>query len=524
MEPPRIPRSLHVRRSRTSRDADERFARAVEAGEADRRGEFADELAIVAALRDLGNRGAGTAAPDVDEHGAGEHRGVASGDERDGSLTPAARIRITDRVLAPDPESSDPRSSTHRSSTHRSSTHRSSTPQSPDPRFPAPGSPVPQSLDRQSTAPGTPARRSPDRQSPDTEPNTTPSPAALRTVEANPTTGQSAATGQSPATEGNPATERKVGPPSKPRPASRPGRDRTGPRRRRTPAVAAGAAALVATAGVALGASDDARPGESLYALKQLREDASLAMTFDAEERAFQQLGYASDRITELRSLADDGALDRTTLHAGLTDFTDDTRAAVAELTALATTSGGEQLDRIRTWAGDEAARIAPVPGAAAGTELLSRVEQRALALDERMSCLRITSGGADDLGVLPTTGTCRTAPQAGPADEPSPVPPPHDDQDSDDGQPRDVPTGDDAATFVGSGPEHAGESADVATPVRATPPWTPASRVPPAQVVRAVPEPPTGPRLPDERPRHPGEFSLSTILAGITGLDSPRD
>lgn len=485
MEPPRIPRSLRVRRSRASRDADERFARAVEAGETDRSGEFADELAVVAALRDLGNRGSGTAEPGADEHGAGERRGVVPGDERDGSLTPAARIRITDRVLAPDPGTSDP---------------RSPYPRSPDPQFPDRQAPNRQAPDRQAPAPQSSDSESPVAQSPDVEPDTTPVPTAL------------------------PAAERKVGPPPKPRPEPRPAGAGTRPRRRRAPAVAAGAAALVAAAGVALGASGDARPGESLYALKQLREDASLAMTFDDEERAFRQLGYASDRITELRSLADDGALDRTRLHAGLTDFTDDTRSAVAELTALATTSGGEQLDRIRSWAGQEAARIAPVPGAAEGTELLSRVERRALALDERMSCLRITSGAADDLGVLPTTGNCSTAPQAGPADEPSPLPPPDDDQSSGEDQPRDVPSGTDTATLVGSGPEHAGDPAEVAAPVHATPPWTPVPRVPSAHVVRTVPEPPTGPRLPDERPRHPGDFSLSTILAGITGLDSPGD
>lgn len=450
MEPPRIPRSLRVRRSRASPDADERFARAVEAGEVGRSGEFADELAVVAALRDLGNRGAGTADPDTVEHGTGVRGGVAPSDERDGSLTPAARMRITDRVLAPHPQA------------------------------PAP-------------------------QTPDTEPGTAPSPAALRTV------------------EGDPAVERTAGPRPESRPEPRPTGDGPGPRRRRTHAVAAGAAALVAVGAVALGAADDARPGESLYALKQLHEGASLAMTFDDEARAFHQLGYASDRITELRSLADDGALDRPALHAGLADFTDGTRSAVAELTTLATTSGGEQLDRIRTWASDQAARIAPLPDAAEETELLSRVERRALALDERMSCLRITSGDVDDLGVLPTTGTCRTAPQAGASDEPSPVPPPDDDPGSDDERPGDLHSGDDPATLVGSDPEHVGEPSDVATPVHATPPWTPASRVPSAHVVRAVPEPPTGPRLPDERPRPPGELSLSTILAGITGLDSPH-
>ncbi|GAA1206225.1 DUF5667 domain-containing protein [Prauserella alba] len=427
MEPPRILRSFRARRSRAAHDQDERFARAVETGEADRSGEFADELAVVAALRNLSDR--------------------APGDERDGSLTPSARLRITDRVLAP--------------GSHPATDRRAAGPQ-------------PQ---------------------PEPEPQPQPEP------DVEPARGGRARGGR-----------------------ARGGRARGGSSRHRIPAVAAGVAVLAGVAAAALTASADARPGESFYALKQLREDASLTMTFDDEDRAFQRLGYASERITELRSLADDGALDRSSLRLGLSDFADHTRSAVTSLTSLATTSGGDQLDRLHSWATAQTSRLTPLPGTADGTHLLVRIQQRAEALDERMSCLEITSGRVDDLGALPTTGDCsghagRDDRRAG-ARPAVPDGSPH----SGDPQPGEVSPDDDTATLAGRTTSDAAGDAGTVAPVRATPPWSPADDVPATRVVRTVPEPPTGPRLPDERPQQPAKVSVTGILSGLTGLDAQRD
>ncbi|MBB3662307.1 hypothetical protein FB384_001211 [Prauserella sediminis] len=444
MEPPRILRSFRARRSRASRDEDERFARAVETGEAGRSGEFADELAVIAALRNLGNRtpgGHGTGGQSTGDRSVGDH-GTAAGDERDGSLTPAARMRITDRVLAPGPHPTAER-------------HVAGPPPQPQPE-PRPESEHPR-------------------------PGPQPQPAR----------GEHRPDGNS---------------------------------RRRVPAVAAGVAVLLGVGAAALTASGDARPGESFYALKQLREDASLAMTFDDEDRAFRRLDYASDRIAELRSLADDGALDRSALHTGMSDFTEHARSAVAALTSLATTSGGDQLDRLRGWATAETSRLTPLPGTADGTHLLVRIQQRAEALDERMSCLQITSGRADDLGALPTTGDCHpTAPGGGrPGDGDHSAAP---DATPGSGDTRPGPTpDDDTATLAGSTTTDPAGTAEPVTAVRATPPWSPPADVPSAHVVRTVPEPPTGPRLPAERPQQPAPVSVTAILSGLTGLDADHD
>ncbi|GAA1251471.1 hypothetical protein GCM10009676_42840 [Prauserella halophila] len=476
MEPPRIPRSLRARRSRGTGDADERFARAVETEEADHSGEFADELAVVAALRTLGEQGTthhDTAHHDTAPHDTDAFGSEALGSDRDGSLTLAARIRITDRVLAVDTD------------------------------------PVP---DRRLA--GAPDPRQPEHGSPEQD---APQPALSGHADNRHADSEDAGSNHA-------------------------GSSHTGSRnsrRRRVPAVtagavAAGAAVLLGAAATALTASDDARPGESFYGLKQLREDVSLALTFDDEDRALRQLGYASDRIGELRSLAGDGSLDDKALDRGLADFTDDTRSAVTTLTNLATTSGGNELGRLREWAATQTSRLTLLPGAADGQRLLWRIEQRAGALDERMSCVTITSGGADDLGVLPARGTCTAAGTREPGSAQSAGPRPN----------RDILADDDTSSAGpdgggdGTGPTHAGPDgtvrpggtvtlasdlpASVRTdddPVQATPRWTPPEPAAAPEVGGAAPEPPTGPRLPDGSGEQDGRLTLTTLIEGLGGV-----
>ncbi|MGC7093745.1 DUF5667 domain-containing protein [Amycolatopsis lurida] len=274
------------------------------------------------------------------------------------------------------------------------------------------------------------------------------------------------------------------------------------PRRRLRlgPVVAGGLAGLIAIGGLGVALAGDALPGDSLYGMKLAGETATVGLTFDDEARAGKRLDHAGGRLAELREL---GGHDAAGFRAALDSFGQATREGTAELTAVATGTSGAQLTGLRAWAAEQSRLLADlrpsVPeGAGAAYDnavvLVDRVDRRAAALAERMSCYQITSGRYDDLGALPATGGCALGglPPAVPADPGTPAPVPVDRPES--------PT-------VATPPVD--DSPVTATPVLVAP-------SPEAPPVIETPPPVTRPR-PPINPPPPGELlRLPPLLPGL--------
>ncbi|MBN6036110.1 DUF5667 domain-containing protein [Amycolatopsis sp. 195334CR] len=281
------------------------------------------------------------------------------------------------------------------------------------------------------------------------------------------------------------------------------------PPRRRTrwgPVIAGGLAGLIGIGGLGVALAGDALPGDSLYGMKLAGETATVGLTFDDEARAGKRLDHAGGRLAELREL---GGRDAAEFRATLDSFGQAAREGTAELTAVATGTSGAQLTGLRSWAAEQARVLADLrPSVPEGASvafdnavvLMDRVDRRAAALAERMSCYQITSGKHDDLGALPATAGCGdgSPPPAVPADPGAPADP------------------DDPALVPVDRPE----SPTVATPpvddrpITATPVLVAPSL--PAPPVTEAPPPVTRPR-PPIMPPPPGELlRLPPLLPGL--------
>jgi hypothetical protein len=194
--------------------------------------------------------------------------------------------------------------------------------------------------------------------------------------------------------------------------------------------VAAALFLVLVLSGLTLVLSRNALPGDALYAVKRAGETTTLNLTFGDQEKARKHLEFATNRVTELGELAAEGA-SGSAYRTAYDDFAADLRAGVAQLTAVATSEGGgeQELSDVRLWARDQAARLAARQAAlptAAGTvfddaqDLLGRVQDRTSSLVARLSCYRITTGTADELGLLPATGECTQRPVSPRPGEPS--------------------------------------------------------------------------------------------------------
>ncbi|WP_326945880.1 MULTISPECIES: DUF5667 domain-containing protein [unclassified Amycolatopsis] len=190
--------------------------------------------------------------------------------------------------------------------------------------------------------------------------------------------------------------------------------------------VAAALFLVLVLSGLTLVLSRGALPGDALYAVKRAGETTSLNLTFGDQQKAQKHLEFATNRVTELGELAAEGA-SPADYQTAYDDFATDLRAGVTQLTAVATSdgSGAQQLSDVRLWARNQAARLAAqqaaLPAGAASVfgdvrTLLGKVQERTSGLVARLNCYQITTGTADDLGLIPATGECtqRPAPSSG--------------------------------------------------------------------------------------------------------------
>ena len=197
--------------------------------------------------------------------------------------------------------------------------------------------------------------------------------------------------------------------------------------------VAAALFLFLLLSGLTLVLSRNALPGDPLYTVKRAGETASLSLTFGDQAKAQKHLEFATNRVTELGELAAEGASEAD-YRTAYDDFARDLRAGVTQLTAVATSDGGgaQQLSDVRLWARNQAARLAAqqtaLPAGAAtvfddAQNLLDKVQERTSGLVARLNCYEITTGTADDLGLLPATGECTQRPAPSSSGEPSSAP-----------------------------------------------------------------------------------------------------
>ena len=97
----------------------------------------------------------------------------------------------------------------------------------------------------------------------------------------------------------------------------------------------AAAVMMLLVSGAAFAASSDSLPGQALYPMKRAREGMQLAFTFGALPKAQKQLGFARERLDEVRALADAGELDTSRYISTLKDMD----ARTADATSLLITA-----------------------------------------------------------------------------------------------------------------------------------------------------------------------------------------
>ncbi|WP_370946273.1 DUF5667 domain-containing protein [Amycolatopsis sp. cg5] len=252
-----------------------------------------------------------------------------------------------------------------------------------------------------------------------------------------------------------------------------------------------------ATVGIALGGlsmvmSKDALPGDALYTMKLAGEQAELGLTFGEQEKAEKHLEFATNRLNELSRLTPATPA----FQEGLADFESEARQGVTQLTAFATANGGQVLlTQLRDWARQHTGRLA------AADPTLMKVEQRATDLSGRLNCYQITTGLADELGMLPATGVCEPAPSKPPPDP---------------GQPEQTPTVPTSVLTSTSSP-----SSGVARPTSASAPPS-GTAVKPPPVVPPPILPTQFPPLPIPTTSQPPLISLPPLLPGLPPIIIP--
>jgi hypothetical protein len=213
--------------------------------------------------------------------------------------------------------------------------------------------------------------------------------------------------------------------------AARRGRTRSaGLQGRLLVAAAASLCLLLSLSAMSLVLARDALPGDALYRVKRSAESAELGLTFGDEPRGFKHLQFATARVDEIEALAAGGGGSAGSFLTALQAFDTDAAAGSRLLVETATNGDGDELDALRDWAQQQQVRLEAARDsmperassrAGGSLDLLTRVADRASALEPRLNCLAVTSGARDEVGLLPATGPCEPAPGVGPL--PSGVP-----------------------------------------------------------------------------------------------------
>jgi len=278
----------------------------------------------------------------------------------------------------------------------------------------------------------------------------------------------------------------------------------------------AAAAVLIALGGLSLVLSKDALPGDPLYNVKLAGESVTLGLTFGQQAKAEKHLEFADNRLNELAQLKNSGG-DSADYLTGFADFETEARAAVSQLTELATSNGSSaQLTQLTTWARQRGAELAGESAAIPASityrvndiqSLLSAIQVRATNLANRMDCFSITSGSTDSLGALPAEGACDQRPTPHPAPAPTPS-----------GGSETTTPGAEGTTelTVSTTPG----TVDPATATSPKPQATSGATTPP--VVQKPILPTTGPRLPTSTPTHPPLVSIPPLLPGLPPIVIP--
>lgn len=213
------------------------------------------------------------------------------------------------------------------------------------------------------------------------------------------------------------------------RPSARPSLGAPNVRRRIMAVGAAAMLAIIAIAGGGIFASRDAVPGDPLYAIKRAAEAATGIFAAGDASRAQRDLDVAATRLDEIDRMVDESA-DPSLIASAIQDF-DDATSEGSRLVLSGDDSENTYAD-LSAWATKQSKRLSALrhslptsvqPAADDALKLLDRVHRRATALSARSSCTQVTSGGVDDLGPLPATGTCvRQASAGGSTPAPDPT------------------------------------------------------------------------------------------------------
>lgn len=296
-------------------------------------------------------------------------------------------------------------------------------------------------------------------------------------------------------------------------------------RSRRLLAALTVAAVGLAGAGLLVVASRDALPGDSIYGVKRVSEQAELAFKDPGPEQAETLLAFASNRIDEIDDLlknpratgsgpaasGTEAAPVSTLVNEALASMDTDAQRASKILTSSALTAKDPKpLQKIKAWADDRATKLTAVQprlplgstdAAANSLTLLKQIGNRASALLGQLGCDCLDSGSTDGLGPKPSPAV-PVVPDSSTAVGPSSAPP----------GPAAPSTSPSAGTTAPAAP--AGPSSN------AQPPASSAAPAPPSPV--PLPEPTTEPTPPSAEPPPAtgGTGGGSTGTAGTATVD----
>jgi hypothetical protein len=191
-------------------------------------------------------------------------------------------------------------------------------------------------------------------------------------------------------------------------------------------------AALVLISGLTLLASNNAVPGDSLYAIKRSSENLELALLHNPQDRGERKLSFARERLQEINSLVARngspaggstgtgtfGSADTNQMLAALKDMDRSTGEGAALLTGLAVQKQSAQLlAELDAWANGQLTSLTTLrqrmPGEAAqratgSITLLNRLSFRLAELRAALGCTGCLQDPVlDDLGPIPHCLTC---------------------------------------------------------------------------------------------------------------------